>query len=88
MDGFTGITSFKFNPHGTPEDWLVSHLSIIDLHHGELSHDPPYSILNVIGVEWSYRIQEELGQFGFDRHETTAEGFVATRELDQWSTGA
>ena len=59
----TGYTTFKVDPQGHPEDWLVSELETIDLHHGEMSHDPPYSVLNVIGVSWSLRIQEALGKF-------------------------
>jgi hypothetical protein len=74
-----GITSFKYNADDKPEDWLIAVLSAVDLHHGEYSHDPPYSVLNVIGVEWSSRIQDELERFGFGRHETTVEGFVVVR---------
>ncbi len=82
MDHLTGITSFKYNSETAPDDWLIGILSPVDLHHGEYSHDPPYSILNVIGVEWSEKIQEELSRFGFDKHEETRRGFVARRKLD------
>ena len=81
-DHLTGITSFKFNADTAPADWLISELSTIAWHHDEESHDPPYSILNVIGVEWSEKIQEELSRFGFDKHEETRRGFVARRKLD------
>jgi len=76
-----GITSFTFDPAAGPEDWLIAELAVIDLHHGELSHDPPYSVLNVIGAKWSDRIQRELGGLGFDRWETTPEGFTCTRDV-------
>jgi len=79
LDESAGITSFTFNRGGTCEDWLVAELSTIDLHHGEFSHDPPYSVLNVIGVGWSRAIQEELDRFGFGGHEATGDGFVARR---------
>ena len=81
-DGQGGFTSFKYNPRTGPEDWLISNVSVIDLHHGEYSHDPRWSILNVIGVKWSDAVADELGRFGVDRFETTEEGFVAMRSLD------
>lgn len=77
--GHGGLTSFKYDPRTGPEDWLISHLSVIDLHHGEFSHDPPWSILNVVGVEWSDAIREEFAMFGVDQFETTEDGFVAMR---------
>jgi hypothetical protein len=79
LDESTGITSFKYNPDSTREDWLIAEVSTIDLHHGECSHDPPYSVLNVIGVTWSRVIQEELDRFGFGGHEATGDGFVVRR---------
>jgi hypothetical protein len=77
----SGITSFKFDAKTKPDDRLINILWSADLHHGEYSHDPPYSILNVIGVDWSEKIQEELDRFGFNSHEITLEGFVARRNL-------
>lgn len=79
-DHHGGITSFKFDGEGSPEDWLISELSTIDLHHGEFSHDPPYSVLNVIGIKCSDRIKNALNEFGFNQYEPTPEGFIATRE--------
>lgn len=82
VDHLTGITSFKYNSETAPDDWLIGILSPVDLHHGEYSHDPPHTVLNVIGVEWSEKIQEELSRFGFDDHEETRQGFVTRRKLD------
>ena len=75
-----GLSSFKVDQATAPEDWLVCEIETIDLHHGECSHDPPWSVINVIGAKWSDRIQKELDCFGFDHHEDTAEGFVAWKE--------
>jgi len=77
-----GITLFKFDGDDTPEDWFVSELSTIDLHHGEFSHDPQYSVLNVIGITWSHRVQKELNKFGFKLQKLTQEGFIAMRKVD------
>ena len=76
-----GLTSFKVDPAAHPEDWLISELETIDLHHGELSHDTPWSLINVLGVKWTERIGEELARYGFSNHQETLEGFLATKEL-------
>jgi hypothetical protein len=74
-----GFSSFKVNPNEQPEDWLISILDTIDEHHGEMSHDPPWSRINVIGVRWTQRIAEELEVFGFTSHQDSPEGFTATK---------
>ena len=76
-----GLSSFKGDPTASPETWLISELETIELHHGEMSHDPPWSVINVIGTRWTERIQEELARFGFEEHEDTAEGFVARKGM-------
>lgn len=81
-DYLTGISSFKYDTQTQPEDRLIGILSTVDVHHGEYSHDPPYSILNIIGVEWSQKIQKELSKFGFTDHEATPNGFITKRVLD------
>ena len=75
----SGLTSFVIDPNATPEDWLISEIATIDLHHGEYSHKPPWSIITVIGVQWTKRIKEELEQFGFTKHEDTTDGFIARK---------
>jgi hypothetical protein len=78
-----GLTSFKVDKALGPEDWLISELETIELHHGEYSHDPPWSRINVIGAKWTARIQRELEQFGFKAYVDTHEGFEATKEVRQ-----
>ncbi len=80
-DDTIGITSFRFNPEETPEDWLIAEVAAIDLHHGHYSHDPSYSWINVIGTPWSKRIQVALDEFGLFEHEVTTEGFIARRTI-------
>ena len=75
-----GLSSFKVDPKGSPETWLISELETIDRHHGEESHDPPWSVITVIGTKWTERIQKEFGRFGFRSHADTPEGFVARKE--------
>jgi hypothetical protein len=72
-----GITSFQIAPTATPEDWLVSILDEVELHHGEYSQSPPYSALRVVGAALSRRLQEELESYGFKQFEDAPGGFLA-----------
>jgi hypothetical protein len=45
-----GVTTFKVDPKETAEAWCADILYMVDLHHGEYSHDPPYSAIEVIGA--------------------------------------
>jgi hypothetical protein len=74
-----GITSFRVAPGATPEDWLLSVLGEIELHHGEYSQSPPYSALNIIGTSLSQRLQIELESYGFKSFKNTTEGFLAEK---------
>jgi len=76
----TELTVFKVDPNRTPEDWLISELTTIDLHHGEYSHDPAWSVLNVIGVSWSDRIARELADLQFFRCRDFPLGFEARKQ--------
>lgn len=75
-----GLSAFTVDSRKTPEDWLICEIATIDLHHGEWSHFPPWSVINVIGTSWSQRIQAELSGFGFEYHTDTAEGFLAWKD--------
>lgn len=83
VDLLDGITSFRLDPKGTPEDWPTQQLTSVDIRHGEYSHNPPYLTLNVFGVKRSVAIQEELDRFGFGGLEDTADGFgvVGSRDM-------
>jgi hypothetical protein len=75
----TGITTFRDSVSSSPEDLLISELDTIDLHHGSYSSDPPYTILEVLGVPLSERIKAELSEYGFNEFHPTASGFSAAR---------
>ncbi|RPI77537.1 MAG: hypothetical protein EHM45_08655 [Desulfobacteraceae bacterium] len=74
-----GLSSFKVDPYLSPADWLISILETIDLHHGEMSHNPSWSVINVIGIRWTQKVQEELRKFGFEKYEDSPEGFTARK---------
>lgn len=73
-----GVTVFKgFDT--SPEDTLIGNLGTIDLHHGEYSAPTPYSVLEVIGVLRTPRIEVELAEYGLDLLADTPDGFRASR---------
>jgi hypothetical protein len=72
-----GITSFQVAPNATPEDWLISILDQVELHHGEYSQLPPYSALQVVGTGLSRRLRAALESYGFGQFEDTPDGFLA-----------
>lgn len=74
-----GITTFKVLPESSAEERCLGILSSIDLHHGEYSHNPPYSILEVIGLHFKDELKSRFIELGFDRFELTNEGFRAIK---------
>lgn len=74
-----GLTAFKYNKNGNPESWLLDELQTIDLHHGEQTHKPPYSVINVIGTVCTDLINRELKEYGFVKYEPTPDGFMAIK---------
>jgi hypothetical protein len=77
-----GITSFVVAPDETPEDWLFDVLGTIDMHHGQDSVPPLYSVLRVVGIGLSARVQEEFKSYGFTKFEESADGFIAHKIVD------
>lgn len=73
-----GVTTF-----GAAETPLASCLSIlgtVEEHHGQYSHDPPLSVIEVIGLDPSAAVREELNAYGFEVIEPSECGFVARRD--------
>src|SRR5690349_11965246 len=62
----SGITSFRVDEKTNPDDWLVSILDEIELHHGEHSQSPPYTKLSVSGTGLSGELRGELEGYGFN----------------------
>jgi hypothetical protein len=61
----------------TSEEWFLKHLDSVDQHHNEYSQKPGYSVLKVIGMPLTPRIEAYLPEFGFIKCELTQEGFNA-----------
>lgn len=75
----TGITTFKFSSNKALEEVCLGILDTIDLHHGKYSSNPPYSILEIVGLPISEEIQAALEELGFKVFEPTPDGFRASR---------
>jgi hypothetical protein len=73
----SGITDFGSG--ATPEESLVDILPVVEEHHGSYGHDPPLSVIEVVGVPPTPTVRHELAALGFDEIDETAEGFVARR---------
>jgi hypothetical protein len=75
-----GVTIFKVSSKDTPESMLIDKIELIDLHHGEYSHNPPWSELHVYGFSLTARIKSKFKYFGDGRFESTKEGFIFFRK--------
>ena len=75
----TGVTLFSGKDDASPERLLLGELETIDLHHGVFSHDPAWTILEVLGSPLTVAVEAALSQYGFDQFERTASGLRATR---------
>lgn len=74
-----GITTFS--PAETPQASFVVALELVEDHHGEYEHDPPLSVLEVIGLEPSAAVVDDLDRYEFSHIEPSENGFVARRAL-------
>jgi hypothetical protein len=75
------LTLYKFNSGESPETTFMDLLATVDLHHGEYSHDPPWTILTVYGVELSPAIKEALVEYGDFEFTFLPDGFTAKRPM-------
>ena len=75
-----------FNGSATPEESFLSILDSVELHHGEYSHDPPLSVIEVLGVDATKAIHDALAELGFTEVSTADACFVARRAAD-WPPG-
>ena len=73
-----GVTTFKVDLSETPDDWCNDILQAVDLHHGDHSHDPPYSSVVVIGTNLSARLRGLFEGYGFGEFTVEDRGFRAS----------
>jgi hypothetical protein len=69
------ITTFQVRVGESPSAWAIEILGDIDLHHGEFSHTPGYSVLEVIGTEATSDLRDALREYGLTELESRVGGF-------------
>jgi hypothetical protein len=74
-----GITTFNVVESDTSEEMVIGVLDSVDLHHGEHSHTPPWSVLEVYGASATGAVRAELSRFGVTEVTPTSKGFICTR---------
>lgn len=72
------VTIFGVQLDESPAVWALAVIGDVDFHHGEYSHTPPYTALEVIGTEPTPDLQDALKDFGLTELESRADGFRAT----------
>jgi len=75
----TGATTFKAADDDLASETCLKVLDDIDLHHGQYSSDPPYSVLEVVGSRLTRPVELAIKALGFSKFERTVDGFTATR---------
>jgi hypothetical protein len=78
----SGATIFDCAPDEAIEDALVNIIRAVDEHHGEHSHDPPWSTIEVIGCSPSPCVQRAFAEFGAQIAGLQPDRFEARRPID------
>lgn len=73
------ITTFVDAPSESVEALLIGVLSTIDLHHGALSQDPPYSVLRVFGATPTLQVRAALEDHNLEVVNEAPQQFDAAR---------
>jgi len=76
----TGIITFKSPENESRWESCLKMLDTIDLHHGEYSSNPPYSVFEVIGAPLTQALKSAIEGLGFRNFEPMIEGFRASRD--------
>lgn len=75
----SGVTTFKLADDDSASEGCLKMLDTIDLHHGQYSSDPPYSVLEIVGAPLSQSVKSAIEALGFKKFESTVNGFRALR---------
>jgi hypothetical protein len=75
----TGVTSFAADVSEPAETMCIRLAEVVDEHHGEYAHDPPWSEISVFGVPLSAELREAFARLGGTAFYPTAEGGVCRR---------
>src|SRR5438093_1466185 len=61
----SGATTFTCATAIPPDESVASMLETVDVHHGEYSHSPPWSFLEVFGASPTPRLSTAPAEYGF-----------------------
>jgi hypothetical protein len=75
----SGITTFHFAADSSAAEIVDAVLGDVDLHHGANSHDPPWSVIKVIGCSPTEALTAAFSSFGAEIVSTAPDVFEARR---------
>ena len=78
----SGVTTFKFAPDASRAEVVEAVLIDVDLHHGEFSHDRPWSVIEVIGCLPTDSLAAAFAVFGAKLNPLGPDTFEAMRKVD------
>lgn len=81
----SGVTTFKFAAEASAPELVDAIMVEVDLHHGEYSHDPPWSVIEVIGCPPTESLAAAFAAFGADLVSTGVDMFEARRQVSKES---
>jgi len=71
------VTTFSVSENGSPAAWAAEVLGDVEAHHGEYSHTPPYSVLEIIGAKPEAKLVAALAAYGLTDVQETEVGLRA-----------
>src|SRR5262249_40944792 len=77
----SGGTSVQYDPNDIARS-LFDVIRLVEEHHGEYAHDPPWTTLEVFGASPNRNLIDALQDLGVRRVETTETGLIAFRGSD------
>ena len=76
-----GVTTFKVRLTDSPEQMVLGTLGVVDLHHGEYSHTPPWDTLEIYGASPTPALSKALLELGASEMHPIPGGFRASKSL-------
>ena len=73
----SGVTTFRVDSTHSPQEWCAAIVGAVEEHHGEFSHHPPVSELDVYGAPATGVLRAAFIEYGFSEIEVTPAGFRA-----------
>jgi hypothetical protein len=77
----SGVTLFDVGADQSPAQMLLGILDVVTLHHGEHSHEPPWSVIEVVGCPLTEDVREAFAEHGATVEADGVLGFVARRSV-------